>query len=210
MGALLELVDAGVVGELRHVDAAFGFEATGPRTGRLFDPALGGGGVLDVGGYPVSFARLLAGRVERRAFAEPTKLEATGVVGPTGVDEVASAKLSFASGFTANVSCAVRRDLGTTVTIVGTRGRIELPNPWLPGGERQGLASSFTIHGDGKAPETITLRAPAPVYALQADLFAEALPTRAPRAPAMSLADSLGNMRVLDAWRTAVHAEARS
>jgi predicted dehydrogenase len=205
---LLRRLEAGCIGPLLHVRATFGFRAPRDPAGRLFSPALGGGGILDVGGYPVSFARLMGGVAEGKPFAEPIELRALGEVGPTGVDELATAGLRFASGLTATVACAVRHQLGTSVTIFGERGRIELPDPWLPGGQRQGLVSSFTLHGDG-GDETVTAAAALPVYALQAELVADVLSTPGaplePRRPAMSSADSLGNMRVLDQWRSAVH-----
>jgi predicted dehydrogenase len=204
IGALLERLRGGCIGTPRHVRASFGFRAPREPAGRLFAPALGGGGILDVGGYPVSFARLVAGLVEGRPFSEPVQLTALGDVGPTGVDELATAQLRFASGFTAEVACAVRHQLGTAVTIYGERGRVELPDPWLPGGQRQGLESSFTIHGDG-ATETVTVRAELPTYALQAELVADAGRALEPRWPAMSWRDSEGNMRVLDHWRSLVH-----
>jgi predicted dehydrogenase len=207
IAALLERLGDGCIGRPRHVRASFGFRAPRDPNGRLFSPALGGGGILDVGGYPVSFARLVAGVVAGRSFADPVQLSALGDIGPTGVDELATAELAFASGFTAEVSCAVRHDLGTAVTIYGERGRIELPDPWLPDGQRQGLASSFTIHGEG-APETVVVRAEQPVYALQAELVANAAPALQPPFPAMSWRDSEGNMRVLDHWRSAVHRKA--
>jgi predicted dehydrogenase len=207
MSVLLARLEDGCVGRPRHVRASFGFRAPRDPASRLFSPALGGGGILDVGGYPVSFARLVAGVAVGRPFAEPVQLSALGDLGPTGVDELATAELAFASGFTAEVACAVRHELGTAVTIYGERGRVELADPWLPGGKRQGLESSFTIHGEG-APETVMVRAEQPIYALQAELVARAAPALEPPFPAMGWQDSLGNMRVLDLWRTAIRAPA--
>ena len=66
--AVLELIADGAVGEVQHVDASFSFRA-GERTGRLFDPATAGGGILDVGGYPVSYARAILGAASGRASA---------------------------------------------------------------------------------------------------------------------------------------------
>jgi predicted dehydrogenase len=203
--ALLSRLAAGCVGQLRHLRATFGFRAPRDPASRLFSPALGGGGILDVGGYPVSFARLIAGVVEARAFAEPIEVRGQGHVGPTGVDELATASLRFASGFTAEVACAVHHDMGTSATIHGERGRVEVPNPWLPGGERQGLTSSFVIHADGAPPEVVTVRAARPVYALEAELVAAARPALEAPWPAMGWRDSLGNMRVLDLWRAEAH-----
>src|SRR5690606_33540757 len=76
---VLELVGDGTIGELVHVDAAFSF-ATGRSAGRLFDPNLAGGGILDVGGYPVSYARALAGAAAGKPFLDPETLTAKGTV----------------------------------------------------------------------------------------------------------------------------------
>jgi predicted dehydrogenase len=206
--ALLARLRDGCIGAPRHVRASFGFRAPRDPAGRLFARALGGGGILDVGGYPVSFARLIAGAVDERPFAEPVAVRGQGDVGPTGVDELATAELRFASGLTATVACAVRHELGTGATIFGERGRVELPDPWLPGGQRQGLASTFTIHADSAPHETVIVRAERPVYALQAELVADARPALEAPWPAMGWDDSLGNMRVLDRWRADVLGEA--
>ncbi len=136
----------GTIGELRHVRADFGFCAPRNPAGRLFAPELGGGAILDVGGYPMSLVRLLAGIAQGLPFADPTELTGNGFVGPGGADELASALLRFGSGMTAEVTCSVRHDVGTRVVIFGEKGRIVLPNPWLPGGERQPRPPAFCEH----------------------------------------------------------------
>jgi predicted dehydrogenase len=204
MRELLTRLSEGIIGRLCHVSADFGFRQGGDRSGRLFDRALGGGGILDVGGYPVSFARLVAGCVEGAPFAEPARLYGSAVVGPTGVDELATAQLSFASGFTAVVRSAVRHDLGTTAVVYGESGKIVLPNPWLPQGNRQGLESEFTVFRDGRDPETVTVRTREVTYAIEAALVADTVPRLEPEWPAMSWEDTLGNMRVLERWLAAL------
>lgn len=201
IGELCARVQAGVIGQLRHLRADFGFRVERDPRHRLFDPALGGGAILDVGGYPVSFARLLAGIVEGAAFAEPARIEATGYKGPTGADELASLLLTFRSGFTAQLTCAVFHDVGTRATVYGDLGKLELPNPWIPEGKRQATASSFEVVCYGREPELIRMDPGKPVYALEAELFADTLPNLEPAWPAMSHADTLGNLHVLDAWR---------
>src|SRR5690606_5764731 len=79
---VLELLASGAIGEITHVDASFAFD-TGARSGRLFDTATAGGGILDVGCYPLSFARFVAGAVNGKAFAEPTSLVGSGTIGET-------------------------------------------------------------------------------------------------------------------------------
>jgi predicted dehydrogenase len=204
LGALLERLERGDIGELRHIRADFGFRVERTPQGRLFDLKLGGGGILDVGGYCTSFARLLAGFVSGRPFAEPTRVQAVGYRGPTGADELTTALLSFESGLSATLTCAVHHRVGTEAVLFGELGRIVLPDPWIPQGQRQSLETSFTVAREGQAEETVTIRTDRPTYALQAELVATSLQNLEAPWPAMSWADSLGNMRVLDAWRACI------
>jgi predicted dehydrogenase len=204
MKELITRLKSGVIGEIRHVRADFSFRVPRDPKGRLFDLTLGGGGILDVGGYPVSFARLVAGLVEGKPFAEPTKLQAIGYRGPTGADETATALLSFASGFNATVSCAVHHEGGRITQVFGEKGRIEIDDPWIPGGDRQSRQTGFTLHLDGKAPEVVPVTTEIATYAIEAELVARTLPAVEGPWPAMSWADTLGNMRVLDAWQAAI------
>jgi predicted dehydrogenase len=201
---LVARLQDGAIGRIRHVRADFGFRAPRVPEHRLFNPALGGGSILDVGGYPVSFARLIAGIEEGTPFAEPASLAAHGVIGPSGVDELANALLTFRSGLTASLTCAVHDDVGTRAVVFGEAGRIELPDPWIPGGQRQGTISEFTVFRDGRDPEPVTVRTDRSTYAIEAELVLDSLPASEAAWPAMSHADTLGNMRVLDAWQAAL------
>jgi predicted dehydrogenase len=198
---LLARLAAGQIGALRHVRADFGFRAPRDPRGRLFNPELGGGGILDVGGYPISFARLIAGVAAGTELAEPLSLRGTGHIGPSGVDELASAVLRFDDGFTAQVTCAVFHDVGTQAVVYGETGKVVLPNPWIPEGNRHSRETSFVLERAGKAPEEVRIRTPLATYAIEAELVYETLPRLEAPYPAMSWSDSLGNMRALDAWR---------
>ena len=138
MRQLVARLQEGIIGQIRHVRADFAFRVPRDPEGRLFARSLGGGGILDVGGYVVSFARLIAGLVEGEKFAEPVKLAANGVIGPHGADETATALLTFESGFTAVVTAAVFHDAGTTAVVFGDQGRIVLPDPLDPAGQPPG------------------------------------------------------------------------
>lgn len=204
LAALIERLKRGDIGELRHVRADFGFRVARDPQSRLFDVALGGGGILDVGGYTTSFARLIAGVVEGKPFAEPKRLQAVGYRGPTGADELSTALLEFDSGLTATLTCAVHHRVGTQAVIYGEVGSIVLPDPWIPQGARQALETGFTVWREGEAPETVTVRTELPTYAVQAELVARHLDAQQAPWPAMSWSDTLGNMRCLDQWRAAL------
>jgi predicted dehydrogenase len=201
---LLARLKDGAIGPIRHVRADFGFRVRRMPEHRLFDLELGGGSILDVGGYPVSFARLVAGVVEGTPCAEPGELTATGQIGPTGVDELASAQLTFGSGFTASVTSAICYDVGTAAVVFGEHGKIVLPNPWIPGGQRQGTATELTVLRDGRDPERVRVDTGHATYAIEAELVLDSVPAPEAAWPAMSHADTLGNMRVLDSWQAAL------
>ena len=203
---LVDDLRAGAIGRIRHVRADFAFRVPRDPEGRLFAPSLGGGAILDVGGYVVSFARLVAGLAVGQPFAEPVAIAANGVIGPHGADETATALLTFASGFTAVVTAAVFHAAGTTAIVFGDEGRIVLPNPWIPRGDRQGLHTGYTIYRDGKDPEPVSIETDKATYAIEAELVADALPATEATWPAMSWDETLGTMRVLDAWRAAMPA----
>jgi predicted dehydrogenase len=202
--ALIAELRADSIGPVRHVRADFGFIAPRHPGHRLFRPSLGAGAILDVGGYPLSLVRLVAGVAAGGELAEPVSVAGAGYVGPVGADEVASALLRFESGMTAQLSCAVRHELGTRVIIFGERGRLVLPNPWLPAGDRQGRAATLVVQIEEEQPQAIEVRAHSASYALEAELVAKSLPAQEAPWPAMTWADTLGNMRALDAWRDAL------
>lgn len=204
---LIRRIRDGAIGAIRHIRADFSFRVPRDPKGRLFDLSLGGGGILDVGGYPVSFSRLIAGVVEDKPVAEPVQIQATGVVGPTGADEMATALLRFKSGLTAAVTCGVFHDAGTNTVLFGEEGKIVLPNPWIPEGKRQSRETAFVIERDGRAPETVTVQTDKATYGIEAEVVADSLPGVEPKWPAMTWADTLGNMRVLDTWLGAVRSE---
>ena len=196
----------GAIGAIRHVRADFGFAVPRDARSRLFAPELGGGAILDVGCYTMSFARLIAGIGTGQPYAEPLSLRSEGVIGPTGVDELATAILRFPGEITATLATSLRQQLGTSCSVFGESGRIELPNPWLPGGERHGRDASFDIHADGREVERVHVHTELSPYALEAELLADSLPAQEAAWPAMTWGDSMGNMRALDAWRAALSA----
>ncbi|MCE0523168.1 MAG: Gfo/Idh/MocA family oxidoreductase [Methylacidiphilales bacterium] len=202
---MLELLRAGTIGDVRAITARFGFRADYDLEGRLFNRTLGGGGILDVGGYCTSMARLIAGAAQGKVV-EPDRVFATGQIGPeSGVDEYAAALLHFPGDVVAMLSCGLRFHQDNKVHVEGTGGSLILPNPWtanVDGGEAQIL-----VLKNGQEPEMITVTS-APLYSLEADLVAHHIAQghREAAWPAMTWADTLGNMRAQDQWRRAMDA----
>ena len=195
---VLKLVADGVIGDLVHIDASFAFRSGGT-TGRLFSSDTAGGGILDVGGYPVSYARAIAGAAVGKPFVEPSTISASGTIGDTGVDEWAVAQLGFPGGVTASARTGVRLQDTNAVTIYGSKGKIEIADPWTLSADPKVIITVV-----GQDPQTRSYAGHFP-YALEADGLARALDEDPSAGPIeMSLADTLGNAKVLDQWRAAI------
>jgi predicted dehydrogenase/aryl-alcohol dehydrogenase-like predicted oxidoreductase len=206
---LVELLKAKVIGDVRIIRSSFGFaKLPFDPEHRLFSNGLAGGGILDVGGYPVSMARLIAGIDEADGFLNPSKVVAAGHLGETGVDEWTSAVLQFPNGIIAEVSCSVSLAQDNVLRIIGTKGRIELANFWFAGGKQGGKATIRIFKSDGSVEE-VEVDEPRHLYSFEVDAASNAI--RAGRRefafPGMSRSDSIGNLRVLDQWRAAIGLE---
>lgn len=197
---LVELLREGAIGDVRYVRASFGFETPFDPESRLFSSELAGGGILDVGCYPVSAARLVAGASRGEPFLEPDRVDGHGMLGETGVDLWAAALLRFPDGLSAQVATSVSFGLGQELEIYGGRGAIRVRAPFLPSGRGAG-AWEILLLRSGREPETIRSETTRGMYALEADHVAEQLAAGRRESPAVSLDDSLGNARALDAWR---------
>lgn len=197
---LVELLKSGVIGQVRVIQATYSFNSKYNPDGRLFNNALGGGAILDVGCYCASVARLVAGAALGQSFADPIQVVGTAHVGQTGVDEYAIASLSFPGDIIAELFTGVRVNAGGEVRIFGSEGSIVVPSPFTP---RSGEATSIFVKRDGEQEtQEVFVESDAGLYALEADTVATYIDER--QAPAMTWDDTLGNMRTLDQWRAAI------
>lgn len=188
---LLALVQGGAIGEVRQIDASFGFAAPFNPESRLHSAELAGGGILDVGCYPVSMARLIAGE-------EPEEVAGFAALSETGVDRWAAALLRFPSGALARLATAVSVTLENKLRIFGSAGAIHVDAPWSGGG--QDGHWQFALVRGGKA-ETVGGTAK-PLYVEEVDAVSRALAAGDTESPCMTWADSLGQARALDRWRS--------
>ncbi len=110
---------AGRIGDVRMVEADFGFVVPIDPEHRLFAKDLAGGAALDLGVYPVQLAHLVLG--------PPDAVRAVGHRGRTEVDEQVAAVMHHAGGAMSIVKAAVRTSMSCTAKITGTDGSIDLP-----------------------------------------------------------------------------------
>ncbi|PZT69628.1 gfo/Idh/MocA family oxidoreductase [Streptomyces sp. SW4] len=198
---LKALVDDGAIGEVRSVQADFGLaghllpearDGALPPSHRLRDPAQGGGALLDLGVYPVSFAQLLLG--------EPADVTARAVLSEEGVDLQTGALLSWESGALASLHCSIVGGTANTASVTGSAGRIDVPYGFFH-------PDRFVLHRDGREPEEF---AADPADGPRGGLHHEArevmrsLRAGETESPLVPLDGTLAVMRTLDAIRDRV------
>ncbi len=199
--ALVRMLREDAIGDVREIEAVHSFDG-GDRLdpdGRLLSPVLGGGGILDVGCYCVSGALLAAGG------AAPVDVIGGGTRHASGVDQVASATLTFDRGVVAHLTCGITADRPPMLRIVGTKGTITLDTPWLPtvGGAR---TTHIALEHDGEPTNRVPIVADRGLYAYQADVVAACV-ERGERQGIVTWTESLTTARTLDVWRRAVGVE---
>ena len=194
---LVEVLRAGTIGEVRMIEASFAFNAGDGGSGRLFERELGGGGILDVGCYATSMARLVAGVAQGQDFADPIDVRAVGHLNKSGTDGWTAAVLKFPGDILAQVWTGIQIGSRNDVVIYGTKGRIEIDAPWF-------CDSGIRVLANGQDVQEIATPDERGLYAIEADVFAAGVESGKVAHPAMSPEDTLGNMETLDKWRAQI------
>ena len=176
-----ELLDAGAIGDVKLVRGAFTFDLTREGDVRL-TPSLGGGSLWDVGCYPVSYARYLLG-------AEPVEAFGWQAVGESGIDEGFYGQLRFGPGVYAQFDSGFRAAFRTRLEVVGRKGSIVVHRPFKPTPRESVLLTR------GDETEEIAVSGPEELYLGEVEDMADAV--RHGRPPAVSLAESRGNVATL-------------
>lgn len=119
---VVKLLDSGKLGNIIKANADFGFPADLNPEGRLLNPALAGGALLDIGIYQLFLAYLLLGK--------PNSISAKAILSKSGVDLKTSALLHYAQNIEFTVECTLQEDTETTATITCDNGEIIIHRRW--------------------------------------------------------------------------------
>lgn len=183
---LREMVAKGKIGDVRSLIVDRGEVLSADPRHRVLDPALGGGALLDLGVYPISFASMLLGTPDRvAAFATPAV---------TGVDAQTSAVFGYPSGAHALITTSLDTRTANTASITGTKGRIDVPH-WASGMQPMrmckldGTSESLEFPYEGKG-----LR-------FQAEEVARRMHAGEKESPVVPLDETLSIMRTMDLIR---------
>ncbi|MBV9804675.1 MAG: Gfo/Idh/MocA family oxidoreductase [Solirubrobacterales bacterium] len=177
---LSELIAEGAIGRTRVVRAAFGFVASDPDDVRL-QTALEGGGLMDVGCYCVSAARLIAG--------EPERVSAEQAIGGDGVDVTFAATMRHANDVLSHFDAGLAIDSRDLLEVVGDEGSLLLKDPWH-------CRNPLIELRRGDETERIEIE-PVDSYGLEAENLSAAI--RGEAQPLLGRADAVGQARTIEA-----------
>jgi predicted dehydrogenase len=187
---LRELIAADELGEIMSVLVDFGFIPQPPVPPRLYDPALGGGSLLDIGIYNVFLVLSLLGR--------PDTIEASMTPTPEGVDQQCAALFKYKNGAMAQLFSSLSSNLGTDADIGGTKSRVRLTSRFY--------APSANIElytGREESKQIIPVhKENGSGYQYEARHVGECLRKGLYESPVMTHADSLLIMETMDRIRT--------
>ncbi len=178
-----KLLDEGSIGKLKNIHSIFSYYNDDPTDIRN-QPEIGGGGLLDIGCYCISSSRFLFNK-------EPIRVCGTIEYDPKmKIDRLVSAILEFENG-TSTFTCSTQLIPHTRVDIFGTKGKIEMPMPFVPSPE----STSKIIHQVGPQTKEFVFEM-CNQYTIQGDLFSKAIldDSKVPT----PIEDGVANMKVID------------
>jgi predicted dehydrogenase len=183
------IIDSGEIGQVAQVVADFGFKANVGPEHRAFNPALGGGAMLDLGIYPLSIAAALLGPVSSvRAQAE---------MGPTGVDVQTGFTLRHRDGGMSACSCSLQARTPCELTVSGERGHVRMNTMFH-------RAQSITVTLDDGSSRTIATPYIGNGYVHEAIEAQRCFNAGLLESPGMTLDETLALMGVMDEVRRQV------
>jgi len=180
-------VDSGKLGEIRMIRSDFSFAGNPDPKSRVLNPDLAGGGLLDVGIYPINFACWAMGTL-------PERVCGLAYLGKTGVDETASIAMRFPSGTMATISCGINVKGPCNAEICGTKGAILVDHFMHE-------AQKMTFITENNEPEVIKLPFDVNGFEYEIRHAEEALNSGSTESPIMPHTDTLGIMKIMDNLR---------
>ena len=183
-----------------EINSSFGFHAEIPKDHRLRNPMLGGGAIMDVGCYPLSMSKLLAGHILNKSYADPISIEASGKLDETGVDNNSKACILFSENIEANISCAINEEYENNLEIISGDYKLSVSQPWHCGQFQDGH-SSIQIYSKNKLVDEISYKDEVGLFTREIDHASECILNNKLESDLICHADSQSIMLWLDKWR---------
>jgi len=204
---VIELLKNNIIGKLESMETffgkniltkknLFGFEKTKKIEvqNRKYNKKLGGGVILDLGCYPVSFSTLIASLASKIDYDKVQLINKKKELGVTGVDIDACADLIFENGFKSKVYASFSKDLGKSTKIIGSEGQLTIENTWH--------AEPSLINIISKENKKIHVKCNDNIFSYEIEALSKCILEKKekPDFPGLTIEETYGNMKILEKW----------
>lgn len=196
---LKKLLKSKIIGDVHLINATFSFQSEGNRTESHEVKALGGGAILDVGCYPISMAMLIMGEIYSEPILEPDHILGVSSFSSVGIDECSICSMKFPGGVLAQVSSGISLIQENGVKIFGTKGRLNISSPWIPGGRNPGITKIDVYSNENPIAKAIYIETEVSPTIFLVNHFVECMTNK--KSWIQYSNESLVNMKILDEWR---------
>ncbi len=192
---ILELIKSDEIGEIERIEAFFGFRVKKvKKESRLFNKDLGGGAILDVGCYPISFFNLFCKKNEKLKF-----IKSKGTFSSTGVDDESEIEVLVGKNIKGYCRVSFKENLKNYCKIYGKKGIIRVSSPWLPN------QRGFIEINNGNSYYKKFITSKKSIYATQIETISSLfLDKEIERNYCVDINESVEIMRILDEWKTSL------
>ncbi len=204
---VIEMIKEKVIGDITLMKTNFGKDILTKKSffgfnrlkkldkkNRLFSKELGGGAILDLGCYPVSFSILIASLISGIEINKFKILNKKKNIGTTGVDLDSYAELKFENSFSSHMGASFTKNLGKKSEIIGTKGTLIIKDTW------HGNPSQIILKNQKN--QEIVIEDKKNIYSYQISCLSRDIldGKKKPDFPGMTFDDSLINMRIIQEW----------
>ncbi len=204
---VVELIKDNAIGELISIESSFGVDILTKKNlfgfkkrkklnteSRLYNKELGGGAILDLGCYPVSFSQLIASLVPNINLNNINLSNIKKEIGSTGVDIDSYTELEFDKKFKSKIGASFTKNLGKKTKIIGKKGQILIEDTWHG---KEGL-----IKIEGESDYKIKIKSYENIFAHEIESLSHSIleDKKESNYPGMKLEETLLNMKILEKW----------
>ena len=214
-------IEKQTIGRIKVMRASFAYQATFDPQSRLFSKDFGGGALYDVGCYPTSLAIWLSNILTKEKFPHSVTdqhFEVQGRIGSTGVVEAGVMHFQLSNGTKIQLQTSIIETLPSQVILEGSEGRITLKDPWLPSSPCRFADTPLTLNTVFEPAEFIIeqwnenkptsqvekIEVDRDLFTYEIDHFVGSIENLSSNK--IPLQDSLANIRLLEQWRSSIHA----
>ena len=205
---VIELIKSGEVGDLIAMESFFGNDVLTKKSlfgykkrkklnikNRLYNKEMGGGVILDLGCYPISFSTLIASLNSKINYDNIVIFNKQKEIGSTGVDLDSYVGLKFENDFTSKIGVSFTKNLGKQTKIIGTKGELVIHDTWTSEN------SEIVIKKNNKT-EIINIIGNQNIYSHEIETISQCIIEEKKEVdyPGLTIDQTIGNMKIIDKW----------